>query len=105
MPTYKRFSGDVPILVEIEGEGEVKPGGGLSDALEVVGAVASSSINVIRKLSGEQQPQEIEISFGLRAIADQSSLTVVLGEEKINFRVKLKWGGMSIGEVVSKVVS
>ena len=105
MPTYKLFSGDVPIPVEIEGDGDQSSGGSLADALQVVGAVASSSISAIRKFTGEQQPQEIEMSFGLRAVADQSLLTVTLGEEMVNFRVKLKWGGAPIGELIGEVVS
>lgn len=104
MPKFKRFSGDVPILIELDGDGEQLPGGSLEDAFEVVGAIAASSINAIRKFTGKQQPQEIEISFGLRAVEDQASLTVTLGDDRVNFRVKVKWGGAPLGELMGQIV-
>lgn len=72
----------------------------ISDALEKAGQSFDSSLDSIRNFAGAvlnklrqtpEPPQEIQVVFGLKALAEVSGFAIAKASAEANYTVTLKW--------------
>ena len=96
------------LLVEVEGEGEPKSGvvkaGRLGDKVqdavleaqirfeEAMDTVKHSAQTIIGKIKGlSDRPDEVEVTFGLKAVGELGNMAIGKVGAEANYTVKLTW--------------
>jgi hypothetical protein len=102
MAEYKHYHGATgKILIEIEPDsGEGTGGNNLREAMRVIQDIANATFDEMQRLGEDKRPGEFEICFGLTAVSG-GGMAISLVQERANFRIRMKWGGASGGELLS----
>lgn len=81
------------VALEVDSDGASASGGGsLAELMFVLQDVATAAVEQINRIAEEARPNEFEIRFGLKALADGRA-AVALTQDNANFQVRLKWAG------------
>ena len=80
----------VDVLFQVEESGGGSPD--LADAMRAVSAIASLLVQEIASMPADNAPEEIEVGFGLVAVA-AGQLAVTRGTESANLRLTLRFSG------------
>jgi hypothetical protein len=105
MATYVKFQLEDGTIIYIESTDIPKGSSGLipsgRDHVEQATTSFDKSVESIRKMSTTlvdnlrsgftEQPEEVAISFGIKASADLSNLVISRGGGEANFNVSLRW--------------
>ncbi len=107
MASYVKFELGDGTIVYIEttdtpkGSSGLIPGRSGEHAAEPAAVPFEKAVEGIRKMAvslsqglrgeGEEQPEEVSISFGLRASADLGNLVVSRGGMEANYNVSIRW--------------
>jgi len=105
MATYVKFKLEDGTVVYIESTDVPKGSSGLipssRDHVEQADTSFDNAVMAIRKMTTamvdnlrggfEEQPEELSLSFGVKASADLSNLVVSRGGGEANFNVSLRW--------------
>ncbi|CCD05608.1 TPA: CU044_2847 family protein [Legionella pneumophila] len=91
MAKYKSFPGNnSSILIEVE-EGSTGGGSGnFKDSLGMLQEVIRSFVDSVNKIPAPKKPNELKITFGLKALED-GSMAISADPSHCNFEVKILW--------------
>jgi hypothetical protein len=96
MATYRGFTDAASGLkIEVEGTSS-SPESYLSLLLTDIRSIVSSLASEVKGMPDDARPDEMEVSFGLRALSS-GGFAVVFDQGSANFKVNVKWGGEGAG--------